>query len=97
VQRRVRYGVFTPSSLHGFKRPPSRENKNLISPARGAKCYAVTSYGSQGKTVDNGLFSDSTVKAATNAQQLDVVHNAFFNDAISMTKRYFTSFFTRRS
>ncbi len=31
--------------------------------------YAVTSYGSQGKTVDNVLFSDSTVKAATNAQQ----------------------------
>ena len=31
--------------------------------------YAVTSYGSQGKTVDYILFSDSTVKAATNAQQ----------------------------
>jgi hypothetical protein len=31
--------------------------------------YAVTSYGSQGKTVDYLLFSDSTVKAATNAQQ----------------------------
>ena len=31
--------------------------------------YAVTSYGSQGKTVDHVLFSDSTVKAATNAQQ----------------------------
>ena len=31
--------------------------------------YAVTSYGSQGKTVDYVLFSDSTVKAATNAQQ----------------------------
>jgi conjugative relaxase-like TrwC/TraI family protein len=31
--------------------------------------YAVTSYGSQGKTVDFVLFSDSTVKAATNAQQ----------------------------
>jgi nitrous oxidase accessory protein NosD len=29
----------------------------------------VTSYGSQGKTVDYVLFSDSTVKAATNAQQ----------------------------
>lgn len=31
--------------------------------------YAVTSYGSQGKTVDYVLFSDSTVKAATNTQQ----------------------------
>jgi conjugative relaxase-like TrwC/TraI family protein len=31
--------------------------------------YAVTSYGSQGKTVDYVLFSDSTVKAATNANQ----------------------------
>lgn len=31
--------------------------------------YAVTSYGSQGKTVDHVLFSDSTVKAATDAQQ----------------------------
>ena len=29
----------------------------------------MTSYGSQGKTVDYVLFSDSTVKAATNAQQ----------------------------
>jgi hypothetical protein len=31
--------------------------------------YAVTSYGSQGKTVDHVLFSDSTVKAATSTQQ----------------------------
>ena len=31
--------------------------------------YAVTSYGSQGKTVDYVLFSDSTIKPATNAQQ----------------------------
>jgi len=31
--------------------------------------YAATSYGSQGKTVDYVLFSDSTIKAATNAQQ----------------------------
>ncbi len=31
--------------------------------------YAVTSYGSQGKTVDYVLFSDSSVKAATNDQQ----------------------------
>jgi hypothetical protein len=31
--------------------------------------YAVTSYASQGKTVDYVLFSDSTVKAATNRQQ----------------------------
>jgi conjugative relaxase-like TrwC/TraI family protein len=31
--------------------------------------YAVTSYGSQGKTVDHVLFSDSSVKAATSAQQ----------------------------
>jgi len=31
--------------------------------------YAVTSYGSQGKTVDHVLFSDSAIRAATNAQQ----------------------------
>ena len=31
--------------------------------------YAVTSYASQGKTVDYVLFSDSTIKTATNAQQ----------------------------
>ncbi|MFT3991849.1 MAG: MobF family relaxase [Luteolibacter sp.] len=31
--------------------------------------YAVTSYASQGKTVDHVLFSDSCVKAATNARQ----------------------------
>lgn len=31
--------------------------------------YAITSYGSQGKTVDYVLFSDSAVQAATNAQQ----------------------------
>jgi hypothetical protein len=31
--------------------------------------YAVTSYDSQGKTVDYVLFSDSTIKPATNAQQ----------------------------
>jgi conjugative relaxase-like TrwC/TraI family protein len=31
--------------------------------------FAVTSYASQGKTVDYVLFSDSAVKAATNAQQ----------------------------
>jgi conjugative relaxase-like TrwC/TraI family protein len=31
--------------------------------------YAVTSYGSQGKTVDHVLFADSSVRAATNAEQ----------------------------
>ncbi len=31
--------------------------------------YAVTSYGSQGKTVDHVLFSDSAIRAATSAQQ----------------------------
>lgn len=31
--------------------------------------YAITSYGSQGKTVEHVLFSDSLVKAATNNQQ----------------------------
>ena len=31
--------------------------------------YAVTSYGSQGKTVDHLLFADAAVRAATNAQQ----------------------------
>ena len=31
--------------------------------------YAVTSFGSQGKTVDHVLFSDSAVRAASNAQQ----------------------------
>lgn len=34
-----------------------------------ARGYAVTSYGSQGKTVDHVLLSDSAVRAATNAQQ----------------------------
>ncbi len=33
-----------------------------------ARGYAVTSYGSQGKTVDHVLLSDSAVRAATNAQ-----------------------------
>ncbi len=31
--------------------------------------YAVTSYGSQGKTVDHVLLGDSAIRAATNAQQ----------------------------
>src|SRR5260370_16194504 len=31
--------------------------------------YAVTSYGSQGKTVDHVLFSDSAIRVATSAQQ----------------------------
>ena len=31
--------------------------------------YAVTSYGSQGKTIDHVLFSDAAVRAASNAQQ----------------------------
>jgi len=31
--------------------------------------FAITSYASQGKTVDYVLFSDSSVKAATNQQQ----------------------------
>jgi ATP-dependent exoDNAse (exonuclease V) alpha subunit len=31
--------------------------------------FAITSYGSQGKTVDHVLFSDSAIKAATNQQQ----------------------------
>lgn len=31
--------------------------------------YAVTSYGSQGKTVDHVLFADSAVRAATNSEQ----------------------------
>ena len=31
--------------------------------------YAITSYGSQGKTVDHVLFADSAIRAATNTQQ----------------------------
>jgi hypothetical protein len=31
--------------------------------------FAITSYASQGKTVDHVLFSDSTIKPATNRQQ----------------------------
>jgi ATP-dependent exoDNAse (exonuclease V) alpha subunit len=31
--------------------------------------YAITSYGSQGKTVEHVLFADSSVKSATNNQQ----------------------------
>ena len=34
-----------------------------------ARGFAITSYASQGKTVDYVLFSDSTVRAATNQQQ----------------------------
>ncbi len=34
-----------------------------------ARGYAVTSYGSQGKTVDHVLFADSSVRAATSAEQ----------------------------
>ena len=34
-----------------------------------ARGYAVTSYGSQGKTVDHVLFADSSIRAATNAAQ----------------------------
>jgi conjugative relaxase-like TrwC/TraI family protein len=41
-------------------------NKNFRQFVRG---YAVTSYASQGKSVDHILFSDSAVKAATNNQQ----------------------------
>ncbi len=41
-------------------------NKNFRQFVRG---YAVTSYASQGKSVDYVLFSDSAVKAATNRQQ----------------------------
>jgi hypothetical protein len=52
------FSPLLPSSEYSFKMPSSRR-----------LAYAVTSYGSQGKTVDYVLFSDSTVKAATNAQQ----------------------------
>ena len=41
-------------------------SKNFRQFVRG---YAVTSYASQGKTVDYALFSDSAVRAATNDQQ----------------------------
>ena len=34
-----------------------------------ARGYAVTSYGSQGKTVDHVIFADSSARAATNAEQ----------------------------
>jgi hypothetical protein len=44
-------------------------DKNFRQFVRG---YAVTSYASQGKSVDYVLFSDSAVKAATNNQQLYV-------------------------
>jgi conjugative relaxase-like TrwC/TraI family protein len=40
-----------------------------ISYRRFQRGYAVTSYGSQGKTVDHVLLGDSAVRAATNAQQ----------------------------
>jgi hypothetical protein len=62
--------------------PPNRQRRKPIPTAiqtpgdyiqakryeKGLHPYAVTSYGSQGKTVDYVLFSDSTVKPATNAQ-----------------------------
>lgn len=46
------------------------DGRTLPAPYRQfARGYAVTSYGSQGKTVDHVLFADSAIRAATNAQQ----------------------------
>ena len=56
--------------LSGYSFP--KHSLKFRSPSRfRTKCppYAITSYGSQGKTVDHVLFSDSTIKAATSAQQ----------------------------
>lgn len=44
--------------------------------------YAVTSYGSQGKTADYVLFSNSTVKAATNGQQWQHEQQWLFFDSV---------------
>jgi hypothetical protein len=50
--------------------------------------YAVTSYGSQGKTVDFVPFSDSTIKMATNAHQWypSVIISSTFNQRMEKHK-----------
>lgn len=46
------------------------DGRTLPAPYRQfARGYAVTSYGSHGKTVDHVLFADSAIRAASNAQQ----------------------------
>jgi hypothetical protein len=47
------------------------EDRRLLPPhyRQFLRGYAVTSYGSQGKTVDHVLFADSAVRAASNAKQ----------------------------
>jgi ATP-dependent exoDNAse (exonuclease V) alpha subunit len=69
--RRVTNGeLVTVKSLHANDRIELADGRVLDKDFREfLSGYAVTSYGSQGKTVDYVLFSDSTIKAATNAQQ----------------------------
>jgi ATP-dependent exoDNAse (exonuclease V) alpha subunit len=69
--RRVTNGeLVTVKSLHTDDRIELADGRVLDKDFREfLSGYAVTSYGSQGKTVDYVLFSDSTIKAATNAQQ----------------------------
>ena len=56
-------GVYNYLNLE--KEPPPSASELIFE----LEAEAVTSYGSQGKTVDYVLFSDSTIKAATNDQQ----------------------------
>jgi len=60
----LRFGITNP---HGLGHPQSRRSSSAY--REFVRGYAVTSYGSQGKTVEHVLFSDSAVKVATNNQQ----------------------------
>jgi hypothetical protein len=62
--------LVTVECVHGDGRIVLRDGRTLDASYRElVPGYAVTSYGSQGKTVDYVLCSDSAVRAATNARQ----------------------------
>ncbi len=69
--RRLTNGeLVTVSAIHPGGKIELKDGRVLESSFRDfVHGYAVTSYGSQGKTVDHVLFSDSAVRAATNQQQ----------------------------
>ena len=69
--RRLANGeLVTVERIEGDGRLVLKDGRTLESDYRQfVRGYAVTSYASQGKTVDYVLFSDSAVKAATNRQQ----------------------------
>jgi conjugative relaxase-like TrwC/TraI family protein len=62
--------IVTVKSVHADGRIALRDGRTLDASYREfVPGYAVTSYGSQGKTMDYVLFSDSAVRAATNSRQ----------------------------